>query len=324
MDFKINFDFPKQANAIKHHEKIMLIGSCFTENICKKMEEVGYQTFQNPNGIIFNPISVASSIRNVVKDIIYDENSLFYAHEAWHSWLHHSKFSNPNKALAIQNINNYNHEAHQFLKTCDWLIITLGSAFAYRHQEMDMHVSNNHRAPAATFTRELLDINFIIENLKKEIALAKSLNPSLKIIFTVSPVRHLREGVIDNNRSKARLIESVHQLVGEIGNCFYFPSYEIVIDELRDYRFFDIDNAHPNFLATEYVWQRFIEKCIADDDKVLIQELKQIAIAKNHKAFNAASQAHQLFLKTHFQKCEALEIQYPHLNLSNEKKYFSN
>jgi GSCFA family len=186
-----------------------------------------------------------------------------------------------------------------------------------------MHVSNNHRAPAATFDRELLDVGFITENLKQEIAVAKKLNPHLKIICTVSPVRHLREGVIDNNRSKARLLESVHQIVADIENCFYFPSYEIVIDELRDYRFFDIDNAHPNFLATEYVWQRFIDKCIADEDKLLIQELKQIAIAKNHKPFNANSEAHQQFLKTHLQKCIDLEIQHPHLNLSEEKKYFS-
>jgi GSCFA family len=296
MQFSIKFDIAPSPIRIAHTERIMMIGSCFTENICKKMVDYKYQVCQNPQGIIFNPVSVSTCIKHIAECRQYNEEHLFYLNDGWHSWLHHSRFSDPDKTVALQKMNTAMHEAHAFATQADWLIVTLGSSFAYRHKEMDMHVSNNHRAPHQWFDKELLDVPYIIAQLERAIASIRKINSNIKIIFTISPVRHLRDGVIDNNRSKARLIESVHQICAQQTQCFYFPSYEIVIDELRDYRFYDIDLAHPNYTATDYVWQRFKQTYIAPQDLELLDEIESISTALNHKPFNAESEAHGKFV----------------------------
>jgi hypothetical protein len=296
MQFSIKFDIAPSVIRIAHTQRIMMIGSCFTENICKKMLDYKYQICQNPHGIIFNPVSVSTCMKHIAECRQYTEEHLFYLNDGWHSWLHHSRFSDPDKIVALQKMNEAMQQAHEFAKETDWLVVTLGSSFAYRHKEMDMHVSNNHRAPHQWFDKELLEVPYIIAQLERGIESIRKLNGDIKIIFTISPVRHLRDGVIDNNRSKARLIESVHQICAQQQNCFYFPSYEIVIDELRDYRFYDIDLAHPNYNATEYVWQRFKQTYIAPQDVALLDEIESINAALHHKPFNADSEAHAKFI----------------------------
>jgi hypothetical protein len=308
---------------IRHTDKIALIGSCFTEHISRRLEERKFSIIQNPHGILFNPVSVLASVRDAVHNVQYTEDSLFYLDEMWHSWLHHSQFSSPSKEECLQKINNSSANACQFLKSANWVIITLGSAFAYRHNELDMHVSNNHRAPAQWFTKELLEPSFILSTLQQCIGLLKEANPTVEIIFTISPVRHLRDGIIQNNRSKARLLESVHTLVESNSFCHYFPSYEIVIDELRDYRYYDIDFAHPNYLATEYVWQQFVKSSIDEADWKLLDSLHHINKAMQHKAVNPNSEAHAQFLLKNWEECIVLEKTFPHLHLENEKHFFS-
>jgi hypothetical protein len=149
------------------------------------------------------------------------------------------------------------------------------------------------------------------------------LNPNLKIIFTISPVRHLRDGVIDNNRSKARLIEAVHHLVNKFARLYYFPAYELVIDVLRDYRFYDVDLAHPNYAATQYVLEKFSEACFDDSSKQLMEEIKKIGIAKKHKPFNSRSELHKKFLEQHFVKTNRIQSEHPYLDFSKELEYFS-
>jgi hypothetical protein len=300
----------------------MMIGSCFTENICKKLVDLKYQVCQNPHGIIFNPVSVAACLRDLARNQLYTQDHLFYLHDGWHSWLHHSRFSDPEPEQALHKMNTAIQEAHNFAKRAKWLVITLGSAFAYRHTEMDMHVSNNHRAPHQDFTKELLDTEFITTQLQQGIEQVRALNPTLKVIFTISPVRHLRDGVIDNNRSKARLIESVHRICESVPDCYYFPSYEIVIDELRDYRFYDTDMAHPNYQATNYVWQRFQDALIPASDVALLQDLEQLRLAMQHKPFNENSAAHSAFKQAMLQKIVALQARAPYLDLSAEASYF--
>ena len=323
MQFQISFPIAKQAKQIAYPGKITLIGSCFTENMAKRLEDRKWQTLQNPHGILFNPVSVHTCIRDVVRKQVYTQDHLFYLNEMWHSWLHHSRFSGVTPEDALQKMNASIAEANAFFKSSNWLVITLGSAFAYRHNDLDMHVSNNHRAPAQWFTKELLDTNFIIAQMQSSIAMLKEFNPALQIIFTISPVRHLRDGVIDNNRSKSRLIEAVHQLVNANDHCYYFPSYEIVIDELRDYRFFDIDFAHPNYSATEYVWERFKEIAIDEKCYERMEEIYKIKLAIHHKTQNPASNAHQQFLQTYLDKCVLLEKNYPFFNLTAEKEFFT-
>ena len=249
----------------------------------------------------------------------------------WHSWNHHSRFSDINAKNAVENINKSQQKAHDFLKEANWIIITLGSSFCYRLQEQHQHssveekgsVANCHRAPAQWFSKylqEAEEITFMLDNCLQQLL---RYNPTLNIIFTVSPVRHIRDGVVENNRSKARLIESVHHIVSRFEQAHYFPAYELVIDVLRDYRFYDIDLVHPNYLATEFVLDKFAESCIDEQTRQLMQEVKKIVIARKHKAFQPETKAHQQFLMSHFEKTKALQEKYPFLDLKEELVYFS-
>ena len=183
-------------------------------------------------------------------------------------------------------------------------------------------VANCHRAPAQWFNKHLMEIDEIITVLEDCLQQLFQFNSKLNVIFTVSPVRHLRDGVVDNNRSKARLIESVHHLVKKFDNLFYFPAYELVIDVLRDYRFYDADLAHPNYMATEFVLEKFADTCIDESTQKIMQEVKGIVIARKHKAFQPETKAHQQFLESYLEKTKSLHTNYPFLDLNEEINYF--
>src|SRR4051812_38066845 len=204
-------------------------------------------------------------------------------------------------------INESQNRAHDFLQKANWIIITLGSSFVYklsaeaplslRKGVRGEAVANCHKAPAQTFTKYLCTIDETVSSLDSTIHQLFHFNPQLKIIFTISPVRHLRDGVVENNRSKARLIEAVHHLVNKFEKLYYFPAYELVIDVLRDYRFYDIDLAHPNYAATRFVLDKFSETCFDDETQKRMKEIRKIVIAKNHTPFNQHSKQHKKFLQ---------------------------
>jgi len=241
----------------------------------------------------------------------------------WNSWQHHSRFSNTDKNECLKNINQSQNEAHTFLKEADWLIITLGSAFTYKLTDHFSAVANCHKALAQNFSKHLNSIEEIITAFDNTIHQLFHFNNKLKIIFTISPVRHLRDGVVDNNRSKARLIEAVHHLVNKFDRLYYFPAYELVVDVLRDYRFYDVDLAHPNYAATQFVLENFSTTCFDDSTKQLLEEMKKIMIAKKHKPFNPQSELHKKFLQQQFDKVKHLQAQHPYLDLGRELEYFS-
>lgn len=323
-------NIPQLPKSISYGNKTLLIGSCFTEHIGNALAEHKFDVLQNPHGILFEPASVRHSLIAYVENKQYSEDDLFYLNEIWNSWHHHSRFSGIDKTSVLQKINNSVTQAHEFLKKADWVIITLGSAFSYiltsndpEKERHDLHVANCHRAPGQWFYKKLLSIEEIIGAMDNTYHRLRTFNPGIKILFTVSPVRHLRDGVIDNNRSKARLIEVVHHLEEKFPDVYYFPAYELVIDVLRDYRFFDIDFAHPNYQATEFVLEKFTESCIDENSRQLMKDLKQIATARKHKAFQPETNAHKLFLKTHCEKAKTLAAKFPFLNLDEEINYFS-
>ncbi|MBN8676147.1 MAG: GSCFA domain-containing protein [Chitinophagales bacterium] len=328
MDFMVNIDIKKLPEPIGYKDKLLLIGSCFTEHIGNALEELKFSVLQNPNGILFDPASVCKSLTSYIQNRQYKEEDLFQLNEVWHSWQHHSRFSNTSAAEAIKVINESQQRAHAFLKEADWIIITLGSSFSYRLTEVANNktgegVANCHRAPGQWFTKHLLSIDETITMLDNTYHQLLQFNPKLKIIFTVSPVRHIRDGVVENNRSKARLIESVHHMVNKFDRLYYFPAYELVIDVLRDYRFYDIDLAHPNYMATSFVLEKFTETCIDPVARPLMEEIRKIVIARKHKAFQPATAAHQQFLKAHAEKTKELMDQFPFLDLQSELNYFS-
>ena len=281
MQFQIPIEIKTLPRPITYQDKLLLTGSCFTEHIGNALGELKFSVLQNPNGILFDPVSVCKSLLSYIEPKKYDETGLFQLNEVWHSWQHHSRFSNMNPAMAVKTINASQQKAHDFLKEANYIILTLGSSFLYRLRaeapiagsRLGEGVANCHRAPAQWFDKYLLEIEETSSMLDDCLKKLLQFNPRLNIIFTVSPVRHIRDGVVENNRSKARLIESVHRVVSQFEQAYYFPAYELVIDVLRDYRFYDIDLVHPNYPATEFVLEKFSEACIGEEARELMQEV---------------------------------------------------
>jgi len=330
MQFQLPIQIKSPKKQINYRDKILLIGSCFTEHIGNSLNELKFSTLQNPNGILFDPRSVCNSLVSYIENKQYKKEDLFYLNEIWNSWEHHSRFSNLNADEALKIINESQQQAYNFLKEADWLIITLGSSFSYRLSaeatlgglQNNNGVANCHRAPSQWFNKHLLTIDETISLLDTTYHRLKQFNPKLKIIFTISPVRHIRDGVIENNRSKARLIEAVHHMINKFSGLYYFPAYELIIDVLRDYRFYDIDMVHPNYPATEFVMEKFKEVFIDEQSQQLMEEIKKIVIARKHKAFQPETNAHKTFLKTHLEKTKELQLKFSFLDLSDEINYF--
>lgn len=327
----LDINIPSPPVRIGYRNSILLTGSCFTAHIGNSLSELKFNVLQNPNGILFDPRSVASSLVSYVQNKHYTREDLFYLNEVWNSWQHHSIFSHMDAEQCLRQINQSQQQAHSFLKKADWLIITLGSAFSYHLTvqtpgdalKSETGVANCHRAPGQWFNKHLMSIEEINAALDGCLHQLWHFNRKIKVIFTVSPVRHIRDGVTENNRSKARLIEVVHHLSNKFDNIYYFPSYELVIDVLRDYRFYDIDMVHPNYAATEFVLEKFVQHFVDEEARELMQEIKKIVTARKHKAIQPATQAHQRFLRTHLQKAQALQQQHAFLDLSEEINYFS-
>lgn len=332
MQFLTSINIKPLQPSIIYHDRILLTGSCFTEHIGNHLMDVKFNVLQNPNGILFDPLSVCRSLVSYIQNKQYTTEDLFYLNECWNSWQHHSRFSNPSKEQCLAAINQSQQAAHDYLKKADWIIITLGSSFAYKLSNniaadlktgSTYEVANCHKAPAQAFIKHLCTIEETVTALDATIHQLFHFNPKLRIIFTISPVRHLRDGVIENNRSKARLIESVHHLVNKFDKLYYFPAYELVIDVLRDYRFYDVDLAHPNYAATQYVLEQFSANCFDPVTIQLMEEIKKIVIAKNHKPFNPGSQQHKKFLASMLAKTNTLQEQNPNLDFTREITYFS-
>jgi hypothetical protein len=182
--------------------------------------------------------------------------------------------------------------------------------------------ANNHKAPANWFEKRLLAADEVYRLLQAGIEQLLQFNPHLQVIFTISPVRHLREGVIENNRSKAVLIQAVHQLVEQYEQLYYFPAYELVIDDLRDYRFYAEDLVHPNYQATQYVWEKFVEACMTPETRALMKEIAEINLACQHKPFNAQTAQHRKFLASYHSKTKLLQERYNYLDFSKELLFF--
>lgn len=326
MDFMLDSPVVSPEPRIKYGDKLLLTGSCFTEHIGNSLANFKFDVLQNPNGILFDPASVAYSLISYVQNKQYESADLFQLNELWHSWQHHSIFSDVNREVCLRKINQSQNKAHAFLQEADWLLITLGSSFSYRLTQAAAlqreGVANCHRAPAQWFKKHLMTIEEINIELDTCIHQLFRFNPALKIIFTVSPVRHIRDGVTENNRSKARLIEVVHHLVNKFDKIYYFPAYELVIDVLRDYRFYDIDMVHPNYQATQFVLEKFMQNFVDEESQKLAEEIQKIVTARKHKPSQPTTEAHRKFLQSNYEKAMAIQNKYPYLQLQGELEYF--
>lgn len=313
---------PKElSKKIEHKDRLFLMGSCFTEQIGKKLADHKFRTIDNPNGILFNPLSIVHSLKNYIKQKKYSKSDLFLHNELWGSWDHHTRFSSTDVDICLDKINAEQLLAHDFLKKSDWLLLTLGSSFVYELED-GRGVANCHKVPTDKFTKRLMASSEIVEQFSSMIEQLRSFNPAIKIIFTISPVRHLRDGFVENNRSKANLIQSVHSMVDNHEDVFYFPAYELVIDDLRDYRFYAEDMVHPNYMATNYVWEKFTAACIDVSAQQLMKEINILNAAKAHRPFNPDSKQHQHFVAQNLERTLSLQAKYGYIDFSKEIDFF--
>ena len=320
--FRTAVELTKSSHSISHKSKLLLAGSCFAENIGTRLAERKFDIDINPFGVLYNPLSISTMLMRVIEGELFSATSpeIVEHNGKWHSMLHHGGFSRNTKEELLDAINHSINLSHSRVNGCDTVILTFGTAYAYIFNKNNAVAGNCHKLPAKEFTRRLLSIEEIVDSTSAVIERYRKANPNIRFIFTVSPIRHLRDGAHDNQKSKATLllaIDRIMELFPE--NTAYFPAYEIVLDELRDYRFYAEDMTHPSPVAVEYIWECF-GKCHFNDSTLLLnKEIEEIIRAANHRPFDAESEGYKTFLRNLLEKIEAIEEKNPYLDFENEK-----
>ena len=319
MEFSTPILLSTYATQGSHSKKMVLLGSCFAENIGKKLEEYKFLSETNPFGTLYNPLSVASAIQSLLDRKQYEAADLFKHEGCFHSFDHHSRFSSIDKGQCLNQINSKVHKACEHLKESSFLFITFGSAYVYRLKENNRIVANCHKLPDKLFKRELLSVETIVSTWTNLINKITKVNSNLHIIFTISPIRHLKDGAHGNQVSKATLLLAVEQLQGLFPEqTSYFPAYEIMLDELRDYRFYAEDMVHPSPLAIHYIWERFASSFMTSDTRKIMKEWDEIQKAMNHKPFQPDSEAYKKFIVQTLLKIEHITKKIPSFDTQNE------
>ncbi|WP_339667332.1 GSCFA domain-containing protein [Maribacter arcticus] len=313
MNLLTQIPLSKAKSTIDYSSQLFLLGSCFSQNIGEKLKHYKFQELQNPFGILFHPLAIEKLIQRAVQQDVYVENDVFNINEQWHCFDAHSELSNLFKEKLISDLNFAGERTLVQLKKASHVIITFGTAWVYRNTSSKQVVANCHKVPQSNFTKELLGVEDVKESLKRTIELVHSVNPAVQFIFTVSPVRHLKDGFVQNQLSKAHLISAIHQVI-DTDKISYFPSYEIMMDELRDYRFYTKDMVHPNEIAVDYIWEKFCEVWIDDSVSDTMTKVDEIERGLRHRAFNPNSMAHQNFLTSLRGKIAYIKQTYPFMD----------
>src|SRR5574344_444544 len=298
---------------LSHHDTMLMLGSCFIDNIGEKLNDSGFNVDINPFGTLYNPLSIGEAIKQIINERVYSEQDLFEYQGLWHSEMHHSSFSSANREEILHHINNSIASAHEIWDKATVLILTLGSAFVYYNKEGQV-VGNCHKLPESEFNRRRLTTEEIIDDCKTLITDVLQKKPDIKIIFTVSPIRHLRDGLHENQLSKSTLLlatDKLKELYPQ--NIFYFPAYELMMDELRDYRFYADDMTHPSSLAVEYIWEKLSDACFDKGTTMLAEECEKIYKAIRHRPLHPDDKAYKEFLGQLTLKINRLKEKYPYL-----------
>ena len=310
MEFRTKIPLEPKGPKINYDSSIFLIGSCFVENIGKKLEYFKFKTLLNPFGILFHPVAIFNFLKKVEEQAEFTEADIFFHNETWHSFYAHSELNSVDKNKILDRLNLKVQEAAHFLKEVSHVILTPGTAWGYRSIDSGQVVANCHKLPQKHFQKNLLEVE---EDLQASLDIIRKVNPSAAVIFTVSPVRHLKDGFVENQQSKAKLISAVHKVISSNDNAQYFPAYEIMMDELRDYRFYAEDMIHPNSVAIDYIWERFTETWIYSEAVDIMQKVESIQKGLSHRPFNEASEAHKKFRNNLQEKVKELQQNYPQI-----------
>jgi len=306
-----------EKERIAYQSRLFLLGSCFVENIGRKLNYYQFETLQNPFGILFHPMAIENLIVRAIEEKTYTDADVFYFNERWHCFDAHSELSDPSKEILLANLNSALLKTRNQLGKATHTIITLGTSWVYKDVKAQQRVANCHKLPQKQFTKELLTASEIEESLSRIISNIRKVNESASLIFTISPVRHLKDGFVENQRSKANLISAVGKILESTSsnkNLFYFPAYEIMLDELRDYRFYAENMVHPNYLAIDYIWEKFKSVWISEKAEIVMKEVQEIQKGLSHRPFNENAQQHQFFLKSLNEKIFVLKKEYPFMN----------
>jgi len=325
IDFYTPVNIPEPRVKSSYAAKHLMIGSCFTENIGSRMENLKFNTDINPFGILFNPASIARCLRRLISAEAFSESDLFQHNGLWHSFQHHGKFSHPQKEEALDAINTRLAFSSEYLRKCDVLILTFGTAWVYELLSSGETVSNCHKVPAPEFKRYKLTVGEVVAEMRETLELLFETNPGVRTILTVSPVRHLKDGATGNQVSKATLLLAADALVNGFGKerCSYFPSYEIMMDELRDYRFYAEDMVHPSPAAVDFIWEKFRNWLFGKDITELSEKIQSLLQARKHRPVHRNNPEYTNFLKTTLLRLEEFAKNYPFLDFSDEISYFS-
>jgi hypothetical protein len=314
MKFRTEIKLQSIGFQLKHSDKILMMGSCFVENIAEKIVRNGFQADVNPFGIVYNPVSLGMGLSGLIQPAVYTGDALFEHQGVYHSFHHHSRFSGLNQALVLEQINRRIRQSSLFLREANRLILTFGTARVYRLASSGEVVANCHKLPATCFREERLSLESIVQQWNELIPRLRALNPALQLLFTVSPIRHLKDGAHENQLNKATLLLAVDALIKANEGCYYFPSYELMLDDLRDYRFYAEDMIHPSQQAIDYIWEKFSEVCFDAPTRELIREWQSICQALNHRPLNPESEEYKRFLAATNEKKEQFIRNFlPHL-----------
>ena len=320
MNFSTKISIPKSKYSIDYESKIVSLGSCFAENMGEKFEYFKFQNTVNPFGIIFNPVSIEKLVSRVINEEKFTESAIFFHNERWHCYEVHSDLSTIDKEEFLENLNTILQFTHQQLTQSSHIIITYGTSWIYRLKSNNEVVANCHKVPQNQFDKEILSIESIEKSIQNTIDLIHKINPNVNFIFSVSPVRHIKDGFVENQLSKAHLISALHSSIFHLPSSNYFPSYEILMDELRDYRFYSQDMLHPNQVAIDYIWERFTETCISELVYTTMKEVENIQKGLMHRPFNVDSESYLKFKKKLEEKTALIQKQFPGIFFEEKKK----
>ena len=323
MKFRTDIEINPITPQIEHNQSILTIGSCFAENIGDYFSKLKFDTLVNPFGVLYNSASINSSIELALAAKPFTAVELIFDQGEWHSFYHHSNFSHHEPGIVLEKINVSAKHVREFLEKVDWVVLSLGTSFVYQHKERNIIVSNCHKLPQKEFEKIFLSVDQNTVYLSNLITLIRELNPNSKFIFTVSPIRHWKDGAHENQLSKGSLHLSIQNVLEIFKGAYYFPSYEILIDELRDYRFYAKDMIHPSSEAIEYIWEKFSENVLSKSCLKLVQEIDKIVQASQHRIRNVNSPASKQFASKNISQIEKLVKEYPYLNFETELNRFS-
>lgn len=304
---------------LSYQDKVLLLGSCFAENMGNKLESNKFDVDVNPFGTLYNPLSIERSLQLLIKSVTFSSSDLFKQDGAFHSFTHHSRFSAVSAARTLQTINNRMQRSSEQLTQATRLIITFGTAYVYCLKTNGEVVANCHKLPERCFNRKRLSVEEIVASWRSLLSALWRQNPTLNVVFTVSPIRHWKDGAQANQISKAILLLAVETLAKAYPHqVSYFPAYEIMMDELRDYRFYADDMLHPSSLAIEYIWERFLDLYLSKQTRSTLKEWEEINKAIRHQPFQSDSEKYRLFILQTLLKAEQIREKFPSFDLSEE------